>query len=774
MGKSRYLTVSVLRVALVLGSLWLMSCSRDDDRIVIRQRYLWIDKNVAVVAPLSNSLEKARLERTAAWMLENFRDAQLSGDVCVRMNLKWYDEETENLEELALRLSQDDELVAIIGPFTSNHMVSFANICQQNGKPLIAPTITSDELIRRYAVPTISGTQQARPFFWSLTETDVAFAEVILSAQAALNQQFNSMSEGILLSPDNLDGQTFFHWTPFQAENLGIKLIYNQLYGKKDDFLTMYRDVLEYEIDQNHSFANFCIINDIGQLVDAMDLRRQMALEGSENSAADILRTYFAFSRISQEDIDMLPKEEMLKLENSQGFAPYADPTTGFEISYEERFGVRPTFSECKFYDGLMLAAIATYKTTIDSLNNNVDPDKTVNEIMNDAIYNLCIPNSSGQISATVWKTNLMKLYLESLSNGQLPMFRGASGNISFDKETCSPASGTFYIHWQIIDGKIQILNYFSTEGNHRVGSATAAWRFLYDENNAKERFAVIAQDNNTSITYPALTDQYAVLVHASEGFGNYRHLSDILNIYHHLLRGGFDDDHIILIADRSIADSKENPEPGTIRTSTDGPDLMKNVRIDYDASKLSANDISLILQGQTSETLSIVLPPDAGHNVMLYWSGHGHSLLTDGADEFQWRRRPVGEGFTSQMLLNTVTQMSESSAFRKLLIVAEPCYAESVVKVVNGIPGVLAMTGANSQEQSWADNWNKEGSFWMSDRFSSNLANAVRETPSITYRDLYLYCAQHTLGSHACIVNAANFGNLYHSGPAEFVIKQK
>ena len=38
--------------------------------------------------------------------------------------------------------------------------------------------------------------------------------------------------------------------------------------------------------------------------------------------------------------------------------------------------------------------------------------------------------------------------------------------------------------------------------------------------------------------------------------------------------------------------------------------------------------------------------------------------------------------------------------------------------------------------------------------------------------RDLYLYCAQHTLGSHARIVNAANFGNLYHTGPAEFIKK--
>lgn len=37
---------------------------------------------------------------------------------------------------------------------------------------------------------------------------------------------------------------------------------------------------------------------------------------------------------------------------------------------------------------------------------------------------------------------------------------------------------------------------------------------------------------------------------------------------------------------------------------------------------------------------------------------------------------------------------------------------------------------------------------------------------------DFYLYCAQHTLGSHARVVNAAHFGNLYHTGPAEFLKK--
>ena len=42
------------------------------------------------------------------------------------------------------------------------------------------------------------------------------------------------------------------------------------------------------------------------------------------------------------------------------------------------------------------------------------------------------------------------------------------------------------------------------------------------------------------------------------------------------------------------------------------------------------------------------------------------------------------------------------------------------------------------------------------------------------TYRDLYLYCAQHTLGSHVSIYNYTNFGNLYTTGPKDFFVKNK
>ena len=221
--------------------------------------------------------------------------------------------------------------------------------------------------------------------------------------------------------------------------------------------------------------------------------------------------------------------------------------------------------------------------------------------------------------------------------------------------------------------GKLNIVRYFSSKGNHRAGEATVAGKYLYDENVAQQRFAEQAQDQDAGIDYAPLKDQYALLVHASTGFSNYRHLSDVLSVYQQLKRNGFDDDHIILVADRSVADNPKNPEPGTIRASIGSPDLMSGAQIDYDASTLNAVDILRILMGQRNDKLPVVIPPDAGNNVFVYWSGHGRSQNHGGAREFQWRETDHHQGVTAQLLYEAVTTMQRDKSFRKLFILAEP-----------------------------------------------------------------------------------------------------
>ena len=784
------------------------SCKTEDDKIVVQTEHRWVDKKVAVVYPNRNAMTKAQLERTAQWFLDNFKEAQLSGDVCVRLQLDWYDELSYNLDALSTELANDTSVVAIIGPFNSSSLEVFAQACQQTEKPLIAPTATSEEVIRRYAVPTKSGTHDVRPFLWSLTESDVAFTEVMMTAYATLMQQFTSFvtPTADVMTPDNVYGKTFFDWAPFQAENLGIHIADNGQYTSDDDLVKQMKTIIHKPLDDLTAlFLNsFCVVESLDQLVKLVAMRREWYIDDHEyrkyydlpeDTPADDpvfdehapqieawRRTWFALSDFSQEEVTNLTERQRAILEEYQGFSPYADPTTGFEMSYERKFGTKPTFEECKFYDGLLLAGLACHKQAVEH-KDKAEPEENVerNIAFNQAIYDLTFPNADASLSATVWDASPMALYLQSLDKGQVPQFRGASGNIAFDAESCAAAAGTTYVHWQILGGKINNIRYFSSKGNHRTGDATVAWKYLYDENVAQQRFAEQAQDQEAAIDYAPLTGQYALLVHASTEFKNYRHLSDVLSVYQQLRRNGFDDDHIILIADRSVADDAKNPEPGIVRSTIDGPDLLGGTsvgsgfpaaQIDYDASQLSAVEVLRILMGQRSDKLPVVIPPDAGHNVFVYWSGHGRSLNHGGAREFQWREKPHHQGVTAQLLSEAVTTMHRSQCFRKLLIVAEPCYGECVVSDLDGIPGVLAMTGANEQEQSWADNWNPSGSFWMSDRFTQNFVTALTENPAITYRDLYLYCAQHTLGSHARVVNAAHFGNLYHTGPAEFVRK--
>ena len=784
--------------ALFVFLLLFISCSKEDDRIVVQTEHQWVDKKVAVVYPNRNPIAKAQLERTAQWFLENFQEAQLAGDVCVRLKLEWYDELTSNLDGLSAQLANDTCVVAIVGPFKSTSLEIFAQACQQTEKPLIAPTATSEEVIRRYAVPTQSGSRTVRPFLWSLTESDVAFTEVMMSAYATFTQEISGIPpSAMVFSPDNVYGKTFFDWAPFQAENLGLELSDNLQYASTDDLLQQLKEAI-YSVDDYFNrlfYANFCVIEDMEQLTQVTAWRRKCYIDylgindlyglpdttpyddpvydGQAEAIELSNRTYFALSDFSQEEINALTERQRAILQFYQGFSPYADPTTGFEMSYEKRFGTKPTFEECKFYDGLLLAGLACHKQAVAGDSGvSGDSESSANRAFNQAIYDLTFANTDASLSASVWDATAMELYLLQLDNGQVPQFRGASGNIAFDAESCAAAAGTTYVHWQIMDGKVNFLKYFSSKGNHRVGEATVAWKYLYDENAAQQRFAAQAQDQDAGIDYVPLKDQYALLVHASTKFANYRHLADVLNVYQLLKKNGFDDDHIILIADRSVADDKKNPEPGVVRTSPNGPDLMADAVIDYDAAQLTAADVARILTGQRNDNLPEVLPSDAGQNVFLYWSGHGRSSAHGGSNEFQWRDTSRGLGLTATLLRQAVTMMQNANSFRKLLIVAEPCYAECVVTPLEGIPGVLAMTGANAQEQSWADNWNQEGNFWMCDRFTSNFVAAIADQPAITYRDLYLYCAQHTLGSHARIVNAANFGNLYHTGPAEFIKK--
>ena len=781
------------------------SCRQEDDRTEIVAARHWVEKTVAVVAPIGDAATKSRLERTADWFLDNFREAQMHDTLAIDLKIAWYDELSADLATLSETLAADSTVIAVIGPFSNEGVAEFAPACMKTQKPLIAPTATSEDVIRRYAVTTSGQKTNTTPFLWSLTETDVNFAGLLMSGFATESQyrdiQYKDFIDELgapmcgVFSPDDAYGMTFNYWAPFYAQQDGITLQRNQQYGSTAELLSLlndYRPVMR-ESPLLRS-AIFCAVETAQQMYDVVRANRKAMLDDPElanmmpstdpdDPANDQFwqlfnasyQTYFAFSGMSEDALAALGPRGTKILQGTEGFSPYADPGTGFELSYKTRFSQLPTFAECKFYDALMLAAFAACYVE----HRRPVVGDTVADDLNQAIIAITSGSAAAPMGGSAWDATAMEIYLSALERGQLLHFIGASGEIAFDRDTYTAATTTTYVRWQIIDDQIVHRQYFGTTGG-RTTDANAAWLYLYNEHQASADFMEQASGGTDHhFAYPARTDQYAVLVQGSDGYINYRHQADVLNIYQALRRGGYPDDHIILILDKSIASHRANPEPGVIRTAPDGPDLLSGSSVgsgisaaivDYDSRDLSASDIADILAGRASSRLPVVLPQDAGNNVLFYWSGHGRSQSQGGADEFVWRDNRAGQGFTASMLRETAEQMQ----FRKLLIAAEPCYGERVIRAVEGLTGVLAMSGASAAEQSWADHWNNDARIWMCDRFSLNLVNCLTDNPQSNFRDIFLYCAQHTLGSHAKIVNAANYGNLFTTGPAEFILYNK
>ena len=119
-------------------------------------------------------------------------------------------EDTEDMEQLAMRLAYREDLYAIIGPYASQNVEIIARECAVSHKPLIAPTASSADLVRLYA---------QEGFLWSLVETDISQCETLLSI--ALEEDCRRIS---LIASDDIYGQTFIDWFAFQANELGVSV----------------------------------------------------------------------------------------------------------------------------------------------------------------------------------------------------------------------------------------------------------------------------------------------------------------------------------------------------------------------------------------------------------------------------------------------------------------------------------------------------------------------------------------------------------------------
>lgn len=702
--------------------LWTVTACSDDDPSSNGSNLPagWSVQKVAVVLPLSSSaLDKAHYERTAEWFLENFKQAQAACDQGVILELEWHDEDSEDLTALANEFASRPEIVAVVGPQRSTNVDVMASAFSSAKKPMIVPVASSEEIIRKFSYNEASFSDT--PFLWSLTETDISQSEVLLSIVTSAGGQSIA-----LLAPDDVYGKTFTEWVPFLANELGIQLVGQYSFTSASDFRSAAQQLMASGAD----FA-LCVCDDDALTAQLLQLRQQAG------DAAP--RLLFSDAALSSELL-----KQGAAAEGVEGVAMYADPASGFQISYEERFQEVPTMSEAQLYDALLLTGFAAFYC------QHTDETK-----LNKAIPIITSQRESHGLNA--WDVMGMTQYLNQLEKqNYLIDFRGASGEIKFDAEAYTSVLHSTYVHWVVHDGKFVALDYASSDGNNRTEGTLASWNWRAQSQQAID-------DAEADIQYGELHDRWALLVSGSEGWYYYRHQSDVLNVYQLLKRQGWDDDHIILVMRDDLAYHANNPYPGEIYASVGGENLYQDVKLDYRADTISTADICSILRGERSNHLPIVVESDSNSNILFYWSGHGSRGF------FSWLEVP--DYFTTDMLSQTLTSMQAESRYRKILVCTEPCFSSSVAKAAEGIPGVLSIASASETESSFSDNYSIACHAWLSDRFTNNVVDCMSQTPEMTYRELYTYLVSHTIGSHVKIFNASQFGNLYRESPQEFFV---
>ena len=662
---------------------------------------------IAVVLPAK---DRASLWNNALkWAAENIRKANIG----VKVVYEWVDEESANLTEVGLSLSAREDIRSIIGCNVSanTQQLAFALARKKERiKPLFTFS-TSQEL------PRIFG---HRGFLWGLCETDISQSEIILSC---LSNENPGLKKVALLASDDIYGQTFVDWFAFQAVELDLEPVCIETYKKSDEL----EHCLERIIDSGAD-AVVCVPAAAEDVVPV------------QNYIDDFIYNSESWRYIALMFADKAYNKSILSGEYPvdfiSGLAPASHPGSGFDVSYDALYGRVPFAGEAQVYDAVLITVLASLWAEI---NDEEDLNKAIAALLN-----------GKAATQGGWTAGMIANYHRQILAGETPAISGATGTLDFNSEYYTTIRSTSYARWITHNGKMVIIDYYSRNSKGHSSSPVAAWEWK------KQHIQDVDKDAK-EINYPALEDNYAVLVAASQGWKNYRHQADVLGFYHYLKTKGYDDDHIILIMADDIAYNERNPLQGVVRRELSGTNLYEDVQIDYRLGDLTLSDLKQILTGEPSEAYPVTLGSGTNDNVLFFWSGHGTQ------QGWEWKdTEHLDAGFARSMF--------SDMQFRKMFAIIETCYSGGVAQGCTGIPGLLMMTAANPHETSKADAFDNELQVYLSNTFTSSILAQFGRNPMCSIYDLYLHAFDKTQGSHVMVYNAEHYGNLYFNDMSEYL----
>ena len=679
---------------------------------------------VAVILPLDKE-SATHWENTISWFQENLKLAlNLSVlDSAFTIDVEWYDENTENMDNIGKTLASRNDITAIIGPSQSSKLDTIASYCarKSNQKTLIAPFPISSDVIRKYA---------SESWFFALAETDITLDEILVNQAAAYNGKSVA-----LLAENSVYGATFIDWFAFHATEARIDI--KGIFTYEDS-----TQIYSYAKDAFKSGAEYviCVPDDY------KPLQKILQAYSDTKSKAKIL---FGNSILNTNVL------HLDNIEGIEGFSIGPDPSSGFNIAYSAKFSSYPIIGESQLYDAMLLVAIAE-----------------VQKIQEKAfvIYRAIAQSVSDSTTTETyaWEPVSMSRIFNNIAKDEAYNISGASGNFSPNQNSKSLILKPVYTHGLVNNGVFLPLEYVSIKGSGRVVASTSSFSIV--ESRVFESIEEIDE-----LYYSPLSSTYALLIATSNDWLNYRHQADILKIYKQIKKWGIKDDHIILILENDLIHHASNPYPGFILDAKGDTIFSEKdsglVEFDYKTSSIQPKDLEDILSGRESKRLPHVIKGDSTTNIFVFWSGHGK------IGALKWGPDSLDQFFTYDDMKSLLDSLSKKHKYRKLLWFAETCYSGSVCKAFEDskAPEAVCITAANENETSKADLYSNDLKTYTSNSFTKILMNDFKEISlehfhDIFIKELYFHAIQETYGSHVSIYNAENFSHLSNTYFGEFL----
>ncbi len=687
---------------LIMGilALLLLSCSGSG---VPQENQEVKSYKVAVVLP---EAEKEELSKIVDWAQEIIKAAQKGQESRIELSLEWIDEEGADMSREIARVTHDNSYAAVIGPRYSRNARVIAKESLSYRMPVLAPSVTSTEFQRIYA-----GSNMGDPNVFCLAENDMAQCQAMLSKARA-----NNYARISLISRDGKEDDyaaSFQQFYAYMAREMDMEVEETYFYSNKGELESAIKKAVEIEEDAPFPGVLFFVPSSARDLLDFDEAIRL----NEDSQYLSIVCTDMAYD---------LSLEGKLQNYNYEGTALASRPGEGFDVAWESRYGTILPGGYAQLYDCFYLAALAA---------------AVVEEGRAASVREAIVKLTSGDKASTPiypWTASGMRDAFQAAREGDYGRITGVSGPLEFESQTHICQLGTTYNTWVYTDGKYVETGRFS---RNYTGSDLWNWTTTQIEDMYDEQAA--------DFVYPALEDNYAVVIATSTGINNYRHQADALAQYQMLKGFGYDDSHIILILEDDLGSD--------VHVTIGGENLRTGAVIDYKTSQVTAEDLRNIFSGTVTERTPQVVQGGPGTNVFLFWSGHG---ARDGV--LKWADKNL-EAETFRGILEAA-----EGNYRKMLAVMETCYSGSIGSYCEGLPGVLFLCATRNGETSHADIM--EDGIYLSNRFTRVFRSQVEANPAISLHDLYYQLATHTTASHAGLYNDACYGNVYRNTPEEFL----